>query len=108
MIPLEAGDDAYSFATTGPFSWRTSLLLTPQRRKQYGVISPEELPALLDQFPPAALLTGFESPYDGFNRSDPGGLETPFIDYAKEKGYRPITLSPSFIGRPITLWVKTP
>ena len=108
MIPMEAGLDSYPFTTTGPFSWRTSLLLTSQRRAQYGVISPEELPALLHKSPPAAILTGFESPYDGFKRSDPGSLETPFIDYAKKNGYKPITLSASFIQRPIILWVKAP
>ena len=108
MIPLEAGYDSYPFSVTGPFSWRTSLLLTTQRRTQYGVTSPEELASLLHQNPPAAILTGFESPYDGFKRSDPGGLETPFIDYAKNNNYRPITLAASFVQRPIILWVKVP
>lgn len=108
MIPMEAGYDIYPFTTTGPFSWRTSLLLTSQRRQEYGVTSPEELPALLNQYPPAAILTGFESPYDGFKRSDLGGLETPFIDYAKKNGYKPIRLTATFVGRPITLWVKQP
>jgi hypothetical protein len=108
MIPLEAGDESYPFTTTGPFSWRTSFLLSSERRAHYGVISPAELPTLLDDAPPSAILTGFESPYDGFKRSDPGGLETPLIDYAKENGYKPIILSASFIGRPITIWVKSP
>ena len=40
MVPLEAGLDAYAFTATGPFSWRTSLLLTPERRAEYGVVSP--------------------------------------------------------------------
>jgi hypothetical protein len=106
MIPLEAGYDIYPFTVTGPFSWRTSLLLTSQRRAIYGVISPEELPAVLSQHPPEGILTGFEDPNAGFIRNDPGTLETPFVNYAKENGYKPISIYASFIGRPITLWVK--
>jgi hypothetical protein len=106
MIPLEAGYDIYPFTVTGPFSWRTSLLLTSQRRTNYGVISPEELPAVLSKDPPDAILTGFEDPNAGFIRNDPGTLETPFVNYAKENGYTPISIYASFIGRPITLWVR--
>jgi hypothetical protein len=84
MIPLEAGYDIYPFTASGPFIWRTSLLLTSQRRTKYGVISPEELPAVLSQDPPDAILTGFEDPNAGFIRNDPGTLETPFVNYAKE------------------------
>jgi hypothetical protein len=108
MIPLEAGYDIYPFTTTGPFIWRTSLLLTSQRRARYGVISPEELRGILIHDPPDGILTGFESPYNGFSRDDPGTLETPLIDYAKENGYKPVVLPSSFVQRPITLWVKGP
>jgi hypothetical protein len=108
MIPLEARDDIYPFTTTGPFLWRTSLLLSSQRREQYGIISPKELSGLLNQTPPEAILTGFEAPNAGFTNKDPGTLETPFIDYAISNGYKPITLPASFVQRPITLWVKGP
>ena len=108
MIPLEAGYDIYPFTATGPFLWRTSLLLSPQRRGLYGVTSPDELSGILQKNPPDGILTGFETPYDGFTKDDPGNLETPFIDYAKENGYKPIILPSSFIYRPITLWVKQP
>jgi hypothetical protein len=108
MIPLEAGYEVYPFTTTGPFIWRTSLLLTPQRRAFYGVVSPEELSSLLDRDPPDGILTGFESPYDGFTRNDPGTLETPFINYAKEHGYEPMILPATFVLRPLTLWVRQP
>jgi hypothetical protein len=108
MIPFEAGYDSYPFTATGPFSWRTSLLLTSQRRARYGVISPEELTSILDQNPPDGILTGFESPYPGFVRNDSGTLETPFIDYAKMHGYQPVILPATFVFRPITLWVKPP
>jgi hypothetical protein len=106
MIPLEAGYDIYPFTVTGPFSWRTSLLLTSQRRTKYSVISPEELPAILRLEPPVAILTGFEDPNAGFIRNDPGTLETPFVNYAKENDYTPISLNASFIGHPIILWVR--
>ncbi len=108
MIPLEAGYDTYPFTATGPFSWRTSLLLSSQRRTQYGVTSPDELSGLLSRLPPDAILTGFESPYDGFTKNDPGTLETPFIDFAKENGYKPMILPASFVYRPITLWIRQP
>ena len=106
MIPLEAGYDIYPFTASGPFIWRTSLLLTSQRRTKYGVISPEELPAILKQDPPDGILTGFEDPNAGFIRNDPGTLETPFVNYAKENDYTPISLNASFIGHPIILWVR--
>ncbi len=108
MIPLEAGYDAYPFTATGPFSWRTSLLLTPQRRALYGVVSPEELPGLLKQDPPDAILTGFEDPNAGFIRNDPGTLETPFINYAKENGYKLVSMPAPFIYRPLSLWIRQP
>jgi hypothetical protein len=108
MIPLEAGYDIYPFTVTGPFSWRTSLLLSSQGRARYDVISPKELAALLNQYPPDGILTGFEAPNAGFTNDDPGTVETPFIDYANNNGYRPIILPASFVQRPITLWVKGP
>jgi hypothetical protein len=108
LIPLDAGYDSYGFTATGPFSWRTSLLLTPGRRLQYGVISPEELPHMLDASPPAGILTGLETPNAGFTQGDLGGLEIPFIEYARQHDYTPITLSPSFLEHNLTFWVRQP
>jgi hypothetical protein len=108
MIPLEAGYDVYPFAATGPFSWRTSPLLTVARRAQYRVISPMELPSLLNQFPPDGILTGFEAANAGFGRQDLGGLEMPFVDYATQHGYKPVPLTAGFYGHPIVLWVRQP
>jgi hypothetical protein len=108
MLPLEAGYGSYPFTATGTFSWRTSLLLTPARRLQYGVTSPEELPQLLQANPPSGILTSLESTNDGFVRNDLGGLETPFVDYAKSHGYKPIPLRADFLRRTVTLWVKPP
>ncbi len=108
MLPLEAGYDVYPFTATGGFPWRTSLLLTPERRSQYGVTSPQELPEILNGDPPSAILTKLESTNDGFVRNDLGGLETPFIDYATAHGYTPIPLSAEFLRRTVTLWVRQP
>ncbi len=108
MLPLEAGYDIYPFTITGTFSWRTSPLLTAQRRQQYGVTSPEELPRLLQADPPVGILTKLESSNDGFVRNDLGGLETPFVDYAQENGYKPIPLPAPFLRRTVTLWIKQP
>lgn len=106
MVPLEAGYDVYPFTATGPFSWRTSPLLTAQRRLQYGVTSPVELPSVLAAAPPAAVLTGFETPNPGFVFQDIGGLETPLNDYAAQHGFTRIELSPSFLGHSLILWVR--
>jgi hypothetical protein len=106
MVPLEAGLEAYGFTATGPFSWRTSLLLTPERRREYGVTSPEELPSLLDGMPPAAILVGFEAPNAGFERGDMGGLETPLENYAEAHGYTAVALQPPFWRRGLTLWLR--
>ena len=106
MIPLEGGYEVYPFTATGPFSWRTSLLLTPERRRQYEVTSPQELPALLTKYPPEAILVEFEGPNAGFERQDLGGLETPFSDYARAQGYRAVALSPPFWTRGLTLWIR--
>ena len=106
IVPLEAGYEVYPFTATGPFSWRTSLLLTPERRREYDVTSPQELPALLTQSPPDAILVGFEGPNAGFERQDLGGLETPFSDYARAQGYRAVALSPPFWTRGLTLWIR--
>lgn len=106
MVPMEAGYDAYPFTATGPFSWRTSLLLTARRRGEYEVTSPQELAALLEQVPPEAILVGFEGPNAGFERQDQGGLEAPFSEYAKTHGYEPVALSPPFWSRGLTLWIR--
>ena len=105
-VPLEAGLEAYPFTATGPFLWRTSLLLTPERRADYKVVSPEELPALLEAQPPDAVLVGFEEPNPGFERNDIGGLELPFSEYAIENGYTAERLLPPFWPRGLTLWIR--
>ncbi|HET6845626.1 MAG TPA: hypothetical protein VFH29_02255, partial [Anaerolineales bacterium] len=106
MVPLEAGLNAYPFTATGPFSWRTSLLLTPARRAEYKVTSPDELAALLQATPPDAVLVGFEEQNSGFERKDMGGLETPFSEFAASNGYTPQHLDAGFGSRGLTLWIR--
>ncbi len=78
---IEGGADIYPEFATGPFAWRTGHLLQPSRRQRLGIVSPVELPELLRDRPPAAILVGFE-----------GRLEVPFLEYVRERGYRPIEL----------------
>jgi hypothetical protein len=106
MLPLEAGLEVYPFTANGPFSWRTSLLLTPQRRLEYDVTSPQELPALLREMPPDAIIVGLEAPNAGFERQDLGGLERPFSEYALENGYESITLVPPYWPRGLTVYLR--
>lgn len=108
MIPAEAGYEIYPFTTSGPFVWRTSILLSHQRRAVYGVVSPAELSALLDSMPPAGILTGFETGNAGFTVGDLGGLETPFTEYALQHHYRALPLRPGFMGGTLYLWVQSP
>jgi hypothetical protein len=106
MLPLEAGLEVYPFTANGPFSWRTSLLLTSQRRLEYDVTSPEELAALLNETPPDAIIVGLEAPNAGFERQDLGGLERPFSEYALDKGYESVTLVPPYWPRGLTLYLR--
>jgi hypothetical protein len=106
MLVLEGGLDAYPFTAAGPFTWRTSLLLTPERRADYGVISPEELGSVLEALPPDAILVGFEEPNPGFERKDMGGLEKPFSEFAARNGYEPQRLQAPFWPRGLTLWIR--
>jgi hypothetical protein len=82
------------------------LLLTPQRRLEYDVTSPQELPALLREMPPVAIIVGLEAPNAGFERQDLGGLERPFSEYALENGYESITLVPPYWPRGLTVYLR--
>jgi hypothetical protein len=106
MVPAESGYGQYAFTASGSNSWRTSPLLSAQKRRLYGVTSPAELTAELEQAMPAAILTGFETPNPGFTFRDAGGLEQPFIDFAEQHGYQPQVLRAPFAETPITLWLR--
>jgi len=106
IYPLEAKLDTYPVLTPGPFSWRNSHLLSPEKRVEYGLISYMDLEDMLVDDPPQAILTGFEANYEGFNSLDDGGLEKPLVDYAKKNGYKPIRIPAGFTGIEVTVWVQ--
>lgn len=106
LFVLEAKLDVYPQFNVGPFAWRTSIFLSPEKRSQLGIISPTELEDFLKKDPPDAILTGFESVYEGFTKNDPGGLESPFVDYAINNGYDKIELDTAFFPNTIHLWMK--
>jgi hypothetical protein len=89
---IEGGADTYPEMATGPFAWRTGHLLHPSRRQRLGIVSPAELRELLRERPPAAILVGFEGP-----------LEVPFLEYVRERGYRPSKLPGADGG---VLWLE--
>jgi 4-amino-4-deoxy-L-arabinose transferase-like glycosyltransferase len=106
IIPLEAGLDTYEMFAVGPFSWRTAQLLGEQKRKEYRIISYEELDTFLKANPPTAILIGVEANYEGFQPGDDGGLERPFLNYAIQSGYKPIEFPTDFAGIPTTLYIR--
>ncbi len=105
IFPLEGELEIYPAFATGPFTWRTAHLLSPEKQRLYGVVSEENLQPYLAANPPAAILTGFEGDTAGFVPGDPGGLETPLIEYAVEQGYQAIELDALVTGDDLLLWV---
>ncbi len=105
VFPLEGGLEIYPAFATGPFTWRTAHLLSPEKQLLYGVVSQGSLQTFLAANPPAAILTGFERNTAGFEPGDPGGLETPFIDYAERNGYQGIKLDALVTGDDLLLWL---
>ena len=105
LIPAEAGLTGYPEFATGPFVWRVAPMLSAEKRATYGLISPDELSALLAQRPPDALLTGFEQGSKVFDLHRPGGLEDPLIEYAQQHGFKPISVPTDLVEGEITLWL---
>ena len=109
IVPLEGGLKIYPEFATGSLTWRVSPFMDSGRRREYGVVSPEDLPAFLEAEPPAAVLVGFEVDNEGFSLDDPGGLEDPLVEYAREHGYQRSTLEcPVCEGRLLEIWERTP
>jgi len=108
ILPMEAGLSSYPMFAVGSFSWRTAPILSKERRNEYRIISYDDLPEYLNNDPPAAILTGTEANFDGFTKYDPGGLDLPFIEYAKDNQYRPqkIISHLSTQDLDLTLWVR--
>ncbi|HVG00017.1 MAG TPA: hypothetical protein VND68_09280 [Chloroflexia bacterium] len=81
IYAVEGGSDIYDVLAMGPFIWRSGSLLEPAERRDLGLPSEDEFARLLAKEPPRAILTGFE-----------GGLEAPWIDFARERGYEMVRL----------------
>jgi len=109
IVPLEGGLKIYPEFATGSLSWRVSPFMAPGPRQVYGVVSPEDLPAYLDAEPPAAVLVGFEIDNAGFSLDDPGGLEIPLEEYAREHGYQRTSLEcPVCARKVLSVWERIP
>lgn len=78
IYPLEAGLEVYPQFATGLFAYRVVPMSEADQLEHYLVTGPEQLPELLDERPPAAILTGFHDE-----------LEAPFVDWAQANSYSP-------------------
>lgn len=107
-IPLEGGLETYPEFSTGPFSWRISVLLSPGQRRAFGVLAPDDLEAFLAADPPAAILVGFERGDERFVRGDEARLEAPFEAHAQEHGYRMVVLANEVYPNELRLWIQGP
>jgi hypothetical protein len=90
LFPLEGGLDIYDDLATGFVLWRSAPFLHPDKRERFGVVSKDELCALIAAEPPRGVLLGFE----------PEEQEFPLVAYAVRNGYRAKILSNG-----MTLWV---
>ena len=88
LFALEGGAAIYPQLAAGPFAWRSAPLLTDAQRRKLGLVSEQELPTLLANNRPSAILVGQE-----------GALENPLIEYAAANGYEEKPLPAN-----LTLW----
>jgi hypothetical protein len=89
LFALEGGAAIYPQLAAGPFAWRSAPLLTEVQRRELGLVSAQELPLLLSNKRPSAILVGQE-----------GALDNPLVEYARENGYQERKLRDN-----LTLWV---
>jgi hypothetical protein len=109
LVPLEGDLQIYPAFATGSLTWRVSPFMSASPRRQYGVISPQDLQAYLGPNPPGAVLVGFELHNEGFSLDDPGGLELPLEQYAQQHGYRLTTVECVVCARrTLSIWLQVP
>ena len=77
IYPLSAGLPIYPEFSAGNFAMRVAPYTAPELRALYAMAGADDLPALFDAQPPAAILTGF----------DPG-LDPALEGYAQAHGYQ--------------------
>lgn len=69
---------------TGPFFYRTGDTVAPSAQRRMNVVSPRTLEAFLNERPPAAIVTGYES-RDHVDRQN---LDDGLRGFARTRGYR--------------------
>lgn len=77
IYPLEGGAKIYDELAVGPFAYRLAHLMPAEKRMRVRVCAPEDLPALLDREPPAAILLGAEEE----------NLEAALREHARTNGF---------------------
>jgi hypothetical protein len=83
----------YKEFVSSPFIYRTSILVPDSLRKQLNIITRIELDGFLQENQPDAIFTGYE----------PERLEQPFVEYARENGYKEIDI---LMKRNFKLYIK--
>jgi len=86
IFVLEGGARIYPFNATGPFAFRTGHLLSDERRAELGIKIHKDLPQILKQTPPDAILTGSD-----------GWLAVPTRQFAQVKQLVPFELQNGFM-----------
>jgi hypothetical protein len=99
--PLEGHTPIYPEFVTGVLGWRVAPLLTPEARRQVGLVALDELAADLAARPPRGILTGLDD-------SD-ADEEAPLVAYAQDQDYVPIALPDEGIlwASPLVTWGET-
>ena len=94
IFALEGGARIYPELATGPFSWRTAMLIPAAEREHLHVAGPAELEGVMTADMPSGILTGVEA-------SLMEKLEDPLVAFAAEHGYRP-----RLVHELLTLWFR--
>jgi hypothetical protein len=95
---LEGGLATYPQFITGPLAWRVAPLISATDRARFGLVTPGELAALLEEQPPRAVLTGLEE--------DDVELEMASLAYAHAHNFVPVPLPDEGVLwlAPLTNW----
>jgi hypothetical protein len=86
IFALEGEASIYPFNATGPFAWRTGHMLTDEERAELGIMIPKNLPTILRETPPDAVLTGSD-----------GWMNKPTRQYARIEGMEAVALENDFL-----------